>query len=244
MLEEDFSHVPNFTGYMKIVLQSVLKESATQKILDIPAGQGLLADPLRKEGHEVVCADINKAHPDYVYADLDQQLPFSDGEFDTCICMEGLEHVVDSSALIKELCRITKPGGRIFLTLPNVQNIFSRFTFLCTGYFYQFGPWMSRHLEPGEAIDRGHISPLSFLHLQYLFRHHGAHVASVTGDRWKKKWLIPLMVPFLVLGWVWARLELSRQKNVPKEESLAAFRHLFSPDVLFGRSLILTFVRR
>jgi SAM-dependent methyltransferase len=91
------------------------------------------------------------------------------GEFDTCLCLEGIEHVVDLAALIQEFCRITKSGGLVIISLPNVQNLFSRFRFLCTGSFYQFTPWGSRHLQPGEPIDRGHVSPLSYLQLRDLF---------------------------------------------------------------------------
>ena len=243
MLEREFSHVDDFTGYMEVVMDLVRAGPARQKVLDIPAGQGLLAKRLRTFGYEVVCADINRAAPDYFYADMSQPLPFGNGEFDTTICMEGIEHIVDSARLIHELCRITKPGGRILLTLPNVQSIFSRFKFLCTGFFYQFSPWMSRQLKPGEMIDRGHIAPLSYLQLRYLFQHHGARVTDVAGDRWKKKWLIPLLLPFVAWGWVWTRREMARERTPITDEHREALKHLFSPPALFSRSLVLSFVR-
>src|SRR6266436_4801810 len=126
MLEKEFSHVPNFTGYMGIIFGIIQKEKKSQKVLDIPAGNGLLAARLRQCGHEAVCADINREKPDYVFADLNERLPFPDREFDTCVCMEGIEHVLDSAALISELCRVTAPGGRIILSLPNIQSAFSR----------------------------------------------------------------------------------------------------------------------
>lgn len=241
MLETDFSHVPNFTDYMEIVFRIIQENKTVQKILDIPAGNGLLAERVRRCGHEAVCADINRQKPDYVYADLNERLPFSDQEFDTCICMEGIEHVLDPAALISELCRITVLGGRVILSLPNIQNAFSRFTFLCTGYFYQFSPGMSRHLKAGEQIDRGHISPLSYLQLRYLFQHSGARLVRVDGDRWKKKWLLPFLLPFFGLGRIWAHWELAHQPDAPREDCRRALRDLFSAPLLFSRSLILTF---
>ena len=241
MLETEFSHVPNFTGYMEVVFRIIQTEKRPQKVLDIPAGNGLLAARLRECGHEAVCADINREKPDYIYADLNERLPFSDQEFDTCVCMEGIEHVIDSAALISELCRVTAPGGRIILSLPNIQSAFSRLNFLCNGYFYQFSPGMSRHLKPGEQIDRGHIAPLSYLQLRYLFQHHGARLLRADGDRWKKKWLLPFLLPFFGLGWIWSRRDLARQPEAPKEDCQQMLRHLFSAPVLFSRSLILTF---
>lgn len=241
MLQHDFSHVVNFTGYMEIVFGLLQKEKPGQRVLDIPAGNGLLARRLREVGHDVVCADINRAQPDYVCADLSKPLPFADGEFDTCMCLEGVEHVVDSAALVREFCRITKKGGRIIISLPNIQNVFSRLQFMCTGYFYQFPPWMSRHLKPGEVIDRGHISPLSYLQLRYLFQNYGATLVALDGDRWKKKWVIPLALPFLGIGWLWSRLGLAKQKETTSAEPKAMIDDLFRAPTLFSRSLVLVF---
>ncbi|MCD4719849.1 MAG: class I SAM-dependent methyltransferase [Desulfobacula sp.] len=87
-------------------------------------------------GHKVVCADINKENTDFVFADMSQPLSFKDNEFDIVICMEGIEHVLEPVRLISELCRICKAKGKIFITTPNIQNMYSRFQFLCTGTFY------------------------------------------------------------------------------------------------------------
>ncbi|MEI8291561.1 MAG: class I SAM-dependent methyltransferase [Verrucomicrobiota bacterium] len=241
MLERKYSHVGNFTGYMEIALRLVQENKSCQRILDIPAGNGLLARQLRAAGHEAICADINRESPDFVYADLSERLPFADGEFDTLLCLEGVEHVVDSAALISELCRVTKSGGRIIISLPNVQNVFSRFNFLCTGCFYQFPPWMNRHLKPGETIDRGHISPLSFMHLRYLFQHFNARLARLEGDKWKKKWILPFLLPFLLGGRLWMNHAITRQKEKPVEECRQTTRFLFSKPLMFSRSLILVF---
>ena len=244
MLEKKFSHVGNFTGYMEIVFQIIQSGKTGQRILDIPAGNGLLSKELRAAGHDTVCADINRESPDYVFADLGQPLPFADAEFDSVLCLEGVEHIVNSSALIRELCRVTKSGGRIIISLPNVQNAFSRFSFLCTGCFFLFPPWMSRHLKPGEMIDRGHISPLSFMHLRYLFGEYDARLIELSGDKWKKKWLIPFLLPFIFLGRLWMNSAIKRQKETPVEVCRETVHHLFSRPLLFSRSLILVFQKK
>jgi SAM-dependent methyltransferase len=241
MLEKDYSHVGNYTGYMERVFQIVQAGKSNQRILDIPAGNGLLSRRLRAAGHDAVCADINGAAADYVYADLSRPLPFLDGEFDTVLCLEGVEHVMDSTALIRELCRVTKPGGRVIVSMPNIQNAFSRFNFLCTGCFYQFPPWMSRHLKEGEMIDRGHIAPLSYMQLRYIFQHFGAQFTGLSGDKWKKKWLIPFLLPFLLGGRLWMNRAVARQTEAPVESCRETVRHLFSRPLLFSRSLILVF---
>ncbi len=244
MFEKDFSHGSKYTGYMEIVVRLVEQRKGGQKILDIPAGNGKLTALLRERGHEAVSADINRAGADYVYANMSEPLPFADDEFDTCICLEGVEHVVDSAAIIREFCRITKSGGRIIVSLPNIQNLFSRFHFLYTGCFYQFVPWNRRQLKPGEMIDRGHIAPLSQPQLAYLFENYGARLTQLAGDRWKKKWLIPFLLPFVGLGWVWMRYAVKRQKEKPAADCEKEIKDLFSLPLLFSRSLILVFERQ
>jgi SAM-dependent methyltransferase len=45
-------------------------------------------------------------------------IPVSDSSFDIVLCTEVLEHVPDPIAAIKEMVRITKPGGRLLITAP------------------------------------------------------------------------------------------------------------------------------
>lgn len=237
----DFSHVGNFTAYMEVVLKILEREPSPVKVLDMPAGNGLLADQLKARGHQVTCADINRERPDYILADMNERLPFADAEFDVVLCLEGLEHTLHPSQLIGELCRITRKGGRIILSLPNIQSVFSRLKFLCTGFFYQFSPWGSFARARSEKKDRGHISSLTYLQLRYLFGYNGASVALVRGDRWKKKWLIPVLLPLVGAGWIWARVELAQQPPALAEEGRATLRDLFSAPALFSRSLVLVF---
>ena len=49
-------------------------------------------------------------------------LPFRDASFDAAICSETLEHLPDDAAAIRELARVLRPGGWLFLTVPNLWN--------------------------------------------------------------------------------------------------------------------------
>jgi sterol 24-C-methyltransferase len=44
-----------------------------------------------------------------------QRLAFPDGHFDGAYTMETLVHAPDSAAVLGELCRVLKPGGRLVL---------------------------------------------------------------------------------------------------------------------------------
>lgn len=53
-----------------------------------------------------------------------QKLTFDDNYFDTIVSCETIEHVPNPDIAIKELFRVLKPGGRLFLTCPNYFNFF------------------------------------------------------------------------------------------------------------------------
>src|SRR5262249_5707397 len=45
-------------------------------------------------------------------------VPVDDGGFDVVVCLEVLEHVREQAALVQELYRALKPGGRLLLSIP------------------------------------------------------------------------------------------------------------------------------
>jgi len=49
-------------------------------------------------------------------------LPFADASFDRVICAEVMEHVHDYRAAIRELARVTRPGGRLAITIPTATS--------------------------------------------------------------------------------------------------------------------------
>jgi SAM-dependent methyltransferase len=50
------------------------------------------------------------------------QLPFADESFDRVICAEVMEHVHDYVGAAKELARVTRPHGRIAVTIPTATS--------------------------------------------------------------------------------------------------------------------------
>ena len=48
------------------------------------------------------------------------KLPFEDGAFDTVLNFETVEHFPEPALLVDDLARVTKPGGILILTTPNV----------------------------------------------------------------------------------------------------------------------------
>ncbi|MBB3159248.1 demethylmenaquinone methyltransferase/2-methoxy-6-polyprenyl-1,4-benzoquinol methylase [Microbacterium proteolyticum] len=96
-----------------------------ERILDLAAGTGTSSMAFVPSGAHVVAADFsrgmiaegrrrhgNVANLEFVQADA-TDLPFEDGEFDAVTMSFGLRNVNDPRRALRELRRVTRPGGRI-----------------------------------------------------------------------------------------------------------------------------------
>jgi SAM-dependent methyltransferase len=66
----------------------------------------------RAAGHRVETGDL-------------EALAFGDGEFGLLACLDVLEHVSDDAAALREMRRVTEPGGVLLITVPAYPSLFS-----------------------------------------------------------------------------------------------------------------------
>ena len=91
-------------------------------VLDLAAGTGTSSQPFADAGATVVPCDFSlgmlqvgkaaKPHLPFTAGD-GTRLPFKDATFDAVTISFGLRNIVDPVAGLRELRRVTKPGGRI-----------------------------------------------------------------------------------------------------------------------------------
>jgi ubiquinone/menaquinone biosynthesis C-methylase UbiE len=53
-----------------------------------------------------------------VWCDLTETLPFGDGEFETIILSDVLEHIPEPANLWKEMARVLSPSGKVLISVP------------------------------------------------------------------------------------------------------------------------------
>ncbi|MEO8887658.1 MAG: class I SAM-dependent methyltransferase, partial [Mucilaginibacter sp.] len=58
---------------------------------------------------------------DVLHQDM-TKLTYNDNSFDLCLSFEDLEHIPDYKSVIKELHRVTKPGGNVLLSTPFIME--------------------------------------------------------------------------------------------------------------------------
>jgi SAM-dependent methyltransferase len=235
----------HLTGYVKQVVAHFAAAPPGLRLLDLPAGNGQVTEALRTLGHKVTPADINRCQPDYVVADMNRRLPFEDHAFDGVVCLEGIEHVLDPFALLGELIRVTRGGGTVVISTPNIMNMYSRLQFLFTGTFYQFHPAQNPAVGRDELRDRFHISPCSYHTLRHHAEYFGARVVQLQGDKAKRRVLMPLYALVLMAGKLWSRrLFFAARYNERRERNEEIYQHINSAALLFGRSLVLVLEKK
>ena len=74
----------------------------------------------------------------FLAANLDGPLPLADASVDTAAAIEVIEHLENPRAFVRELVRVTKPGGWIVLTTPNQLSALSLACLLAKGAFVAF----------------------------------------------------------------------------------------------------------
>ena len=120
------------THRWRIKVRDAVAPKPGQSVLDLAAGTGSSSIALNLEGVRVVASDVSqgmlaegrKRHPEleFVFADA-TNLPFAANEFDATTISFGLRNVVDVEKALREMFRVTKPGGRVVICeFSRVQN--------------------------------------------------------------------------------------------------------------------------
>jgi ubiquinone/menaquinone biosynthesis C-methylase UbiE len=108
-------------------------------VLEVACGRGGFSLVLESRGASVYGADFSRAalriatqkmgsdntrrsNVALIQADV-HQLPFACGTFDYVISCETIEHLTDPFTALREMARVSKPGGMLYLTTPNYLNL-------------------------------------------------------------------------------------------------------------------------
>jgi ubiquinone/menaquinone biosynthesis C-methylase UbiE len=192
----------------------------TDKLLSIP-------------GAEIDTVDLNR-----------DPLPYSDNRFALVTCIETVEHVENFRTVIREIYRVLQPGGFAVFSTPNILNLRSRLRYLSSGFYNLFGPLASD--ESAIHTTRGHINPVSWFYLSHALLSTGFRDLRVTVDKYQRRSILAfpfIFIPLHAANWIVHQRD-KRTYGTLDERNAWAVRAMNSSDLLLGRTLIVTAIKR
>ena len=136
--------------YWRRAIRSALDVGPGEAVLDLAAGTAVSTVELARSGAWCVAADFSVGMLDAgrrrpvpkVAADA-TRLPFADGVFDAVTISFGLRNVVDMSAGLQEMARVTRTGGRLVVCEFSTPTV-PAFSFAYKEYLMRALPRVAR----------------------------------------------------------------------------------------------------
>lgn len=177
-------------------------------LLDMGCGDGELLLRLKDKYQEVWGVDVAKPRIERIQRkfgnesdihvrveDVNEQLGFKDGSFDTITVVAVLEHIFDPFHLIKECYRLLVKGGTLIVEVPNIGWLLNRIRLL-------MGKLPVTSNEVG--WDGGHLHYFTRASLKRLFLDEGFKVMEITSGgifaRPRRIWGSLLGADILIVG--------------------------------------------
>ena len=237
-LKDPVRHNP----YLHQVVMDELKKLGPGRILDVPSGPGYLLRDLKRDGFSGVAAEINPAlhcFDDLTYKQVDMcaRFPFNDGEFNYVASIEGVEHIENHFAFLREVHRVLKPGGWLILTTPNVLSLESRWLFFTSGFHD-----LAKKPIPldTENMYFEHIHPIDFNQLYFACEQCGLRVESLKTYRYRKgSWLLYALWSWLILWKIYSACFIREKNSARAKANARLYKFLSSKEALLGTHVIM-----
>lgn len=129
------------------------------RLLDLGCGKAPLYDSYKELATDIVCVDWESTLHKNEYldfeCDLTKTLPFGDGEFDTIILSDVLEHIPEPAALWREMARILAPKGRLLMNVPFYYWLHEQ-----PHDYYRYTEFALRRFVDNSGLTLLHLQPL------------------------------------------------------------------------------------
>lgn len=126
-----------------------------QMVLDVGCGEGRHTVFFLGNGNTVHGLDVRDYRPlhrpPFIFALYDGTMfPYADQSFDLVASFDVLEHAEDDQAMVREMWRVLKSGGRVFAGTPNRMRL-GNLLRTCFGLFPIQYPW---HLDTHPTLGK------------------------------------------------------------------------------------------
>lgn len=168
------------------IILSYLRDGKRQRLLDVGAAQGDLAQLLTQRGYDVTAIEGDPALAaaargkcrEVVVADLDRPLPDLHGPFDVAVCGDVLEHLKNPLGVLRAISQLAET---VIVSVPNTAHLWVRLQ-LCFGRF--------EYAERG-ILDATHLRFFTLASFRRLLQEAGLDILELTATPVP----LPLVVP-------------------------------------------------
>jgi 2-polyprenyl-3-methyl-5-hydroxy-6-metoxy-1,4-benzoquinol methylase len=133
-MEKLAQSLPGDDGYFANARADVVAELSRPlgSVLDVGCGAGATAPGLRAAGAarltgvELVptaAATAREHFDEVVDGAIEEALPRLEGPFDTILCLDVLEHLVDPGPVLRSLRALSAPGAQLKVSVPNARHV-------------------------------------------------------------------------------------------------------------------------
>ena len=128
-----WDYYPTYLAKLKAVRRYLDALPASTRVLDAGCGEGVLVEEYAAR-LAITGVDANYSSARVTHGSL-ASLPFPDASFDRALCLDVLEHLLydEQPRALAELFRVLRPGGELFVSVPNLAHLQSRVQFLLRG---------------------------------------------------------------------------------------------------------------
>ena len=121
------TELPAWERLLKKILWAQLGDIRENHILDFGSGEGVTADHFAQHNRvvaiepskEMLVGRWNDYEYRQIHGDITSLSEFDDNTFDIILCHNVLEYIDDKERVVKELCRVLKPGGMLSVVKHN-----------------------------------------------------------------------------------------------------------------------------
>jgi 2-polyprenyl-3-methyl-5-hydroxy-6-metoxy-1,4-benzoquinol methylase len=225
----------------------LLKNEKRGTLLDVPSGPGYFAQNAAQNGFIATAAEIDESlhvlpGVQYVRANMGEQLPFPNGSFDYLVSIEGIEHTENPFRFLRECARVLRPGGKLFLTTPNVSSLQNRLLFLITGS-HDNPPGPIRSDLPN--LFMSHINLIPFQRLEAFLRFSGFSIEGIHPYKLRPVSNALYWIIYPLARWRYGKTFKRLYKGKPDEGVYRRiFDHYLSKEVLCGEYNVVVATRR
>ncbi|WP_167006205.1 class I SAM-dependent methyltransferase [Mumia sp. ZJ430] len=116
----------------RALIASFIADVPPGRALDIGAAAGGNTRTLEAAGWKSTALEYDESAVelararglDVVQGDA-RDLPFDEDEFDAVVAYDVLEHIVEDDAVVSEIARVVRPGGKVYIAVPADPKLWS-----------------------------------------------------------------------------------------------------------------------